>query len=103
MSDLKLRPLAVGDPVIHKATGLCGTVEAVETYSTTDTQMVSVALLNGKRMRGIRREEFGLHAAGVAQRAEQQPKDVREDAARTLWPTEFAGPISDASILSELM
>jgi hypothetical protein len=113
----KLMPLKIGDPVIHKATGLCGIVEAVESYGTTDGQMLTVALLNGKRMRGISRDEFGLHTAGAQQVKEQAVRvtgaemprwaPVTRDNPRPLtidgtvvW--ENVGKISDESILDEL-
>jgi hypothetical protein len=63
----KILPLKLGDAVIHIATGLCGHVNAVESYGTTEGQMVSVLLLSGKHIRGLRREEFGLHTASLNQ------------------------------------
>ena len=115
--NMKLMPLKIGDPVIHKATGLCGTVEAVESYGTTDGQMLTVALLNGKRMRGICRNEFGLHTAGP-QQVKEQTAGVTGDT-MPIWkerttedpqpvtidgtvPWTNVGPISDASILDEI-
>ena len=109
--NVKLMPLKIGDPVIHKATGLCGTVEAVESYGTTDGQMLTVALLSGKRMRGISRAEFGLHTPGALQIAEQthpkwavptpeNPQPITVDQVGNV--RECIGSISDASILDEI-
>lgn len=99
----KILPLALGDAVIHKATRLCGHVSAVESFGSTNGQMVSVLLLNGKTIRGLRREEFGLHKPGPEQIRAQRPRVVE-----TPTPTQenlqvtLNGPISDISILDEL-
>ena len=108
---IHLLSLKIGDPVIHKLTGLCGRVEAVESHSTTDGQLLTVALLSGRRMRAIPREEFGLHTAGAAQRAEQtapqwavptseNPQPITVDESGNVWHN--MGPISDKSILDEI-
>lgn len=56
-----LRPLELGDPVMHKPTRLNGYVEALETQPGIDATLVTVRLESGKVMRGLRREEFALH------------------------------------------
>jgi hypothetical protein len=107
----KLLPLKIGDPVIHKLTGLCGRVEAVESHGTTDGQLLTVALLSGRRMRAIPREEFGLHTPGAQQVREQthpvwavptadDPHPITVDQSGNIWKN--MGPISDESILDEL-
>lgn len=110
----KPRPFQLGDPVIHKSTGLCGIVESIERIGNTDGQMLTVALLNGKHIRGLRREEFGLHHPGAeqvrAQRSGQtEPQWVKPTPANpqpitvdgtAVW--ECVGPISTRSILDEL-
>ena len=102
----KPRPFQLGDPVIHKSTGLCGIVESIERIGNTDGQMLTVALLSGKYIRGLRREEFGLHHPSGAQVREQSrgmgttaaTTDVGED----VIITRIEGPISTRSILDEL-
>lgn len=99
----KPRPFQVGDPVIHKSTGLCGWVEAVESYGTTDGQMLTVKLISGKYIRGLRREEFGLHTAGPEQVKAQAPvgqfSGAHENVANA---PKLEGSISTASILDQL-
>lgn len=98
----KLRPLALGDKVIHKATGLCGTVEAVESFDTVGGQIIGVALLNGRHIRGLRREEFALHTPGLEQIREQGVKLVEAASEIQRESIKLTGPISDRSILNEL-
>jgi hypothetical protein len=100
----KPRPFVVGDPVIHKSTGLCGHVEAIEKISGIDNQLLTVSLYNGKRMRSIRREEFGLHTASSTQIASQRPAPARKEAPEVAAPSvRITGPISEASILDQLV
>lgn len=98
----KLRPLGVGDRVIHKSTGNCGTVTAVESYSRTEGQMVSVELLNGKKMRGIPRMEFGLHTPSIAQIRVQSFQPTVTTKMQEAISVKLDGPISNISILDEL-
>jgi hypothetical protein len=102
----KMRPLALGDAVIHKMTGLCGHVEAVETFGSTQGQMVSVRLISGKLLRGLRREEFGLHTAGPEQVRAQAPKEtvlaVLHDTQEAWVSAKIEGTILGDSILDEL-
>lgn len=102
----KPRAFQLGDPVIHKSTGLCGTVEAVESYGTADGQIVGVALLSGKHIRGLRREEFALHHPGVEQiRAQSQgvvTTASTTDKGEDVLIARIEGSISTASILNEL-
>jgi hypothetical protein len=110
-SKMNLLLLKIGDPVIHKATGLCGTVEAVEFYGTTTGQMLTVAMLCGRRMRGISRDEFGLHTPGAAQIKAQTPPQWAVPTAENSQPITVdqmgnvfhnMGSISDKSILDEI-
>ena len=98
----KPRPFELGDPVIHKSTGLCGTVEAIERIVNTDGQMLTVALLNGKHIRGLRREEIGLHHPSGAQVRAQLPHGESVTVQPEQVAVKIEGPISDASILDEL-
>jgi len=100
----RLIPLKLGDKVIHKVTGLCGTVSAVESYERTDTQMVSVDLLNGKSIRGMRREELGLHTPGAEQVRAQTPAAPagKYDLEAQYCTRALKGPIIGDSILDEL-
>lgn len=105
MIDL-LCPLEVGQPVIHTITKLCGIVEAVEHYGTSNRQLLTVRLLNGKYMRAIAREEFRLHTAGPAERdaqtADVQARHKRYIQDEAILDTKLEGSISDKSILGEL-
>ena len=110
-SKVNLLQLKIGDPVIHKATGMCGTVEVVEFYGTTQGQMLTVAMLNGRRMRGISRDEFGLHTPGAAQVKAQtapqwavptpeNPQPITVNQTVNVWHN--MGPASDKSLLDEI-
>lgn len=102
----KPRKFQLGDPVIHKSTGLCGTVEAVESYGTADGQIIGVALLSGKHIRGLRREEFALHHPGPEQIRTQSQGMVTTasttDKGEDVIIVRIEGPVSTASILNEL-
>ena len=104
MTDL-LCPLEVGQPVIHTITKLCGTVEAVEHYSTSNRQLLTVRLLSGKYMRGIPRQDFRLHTAGPAERAVQCGSIDQEGESGEAFDNDDQlrdRPVSEDSILGEL-
>ena len=99
----KLRPLELGDPVIHKATKLCGHVCAIESYQRVEGQIISVALFNRKTMRGISRLEFALNTPSLEQmRAHALNLQAVTTGAQEAISVALEGPVSDVSILDEL-
>lgn len=95
--------LKLNDAVIHKVSGLCGRVEAVESYGNTDGQMIAVLLYNGKHIRGAQRQEFALYTASPAQQRAQAPVTASQtERGEEIIRARMEGPISEASILDEL-